>query len=195
MDPIGFAGGVNVYGYVGNGATMMDDAFGLRPGDVYLFLGGDLAPYIAKFSEGPYGHAAIELSNNRFLSAGADDNGNLKIYIKSFGNELSGRSFDVFRSNRPINIDKLEELAEKLNGLNYLSGNVCSQTTSKGISVLFDDNNLFDWGKYLMQVSPNDIGTDEKFNEIFDWIKTVESIDDYYKIINPSGSHLSPEPR
>ncbi len=34
-DPIGFAGGINVYAYVGNSPTNWTDPFGLRPGDKY----------------------------------------------------------------------------------------------------------------------------------------------------------------
>jgi RHS repeat-associated protein len=34
-DPIGFAGGINVYAYVGNSPTNWSDPFGLRPGDKY----------------------------------------------------------------------------------------------------------------------------------------------------------------
>ncbi len=192
VDPIGFAGGdVDLYGYVGNGVTANSDPLGLAPGDVYLFWGGDLAPYIAKFSKGPYGHAAIEISGNRFLSAGLNDYGKLRVYIKNAENELGGRSFDVYRPTFPTNIDGLDRLAREIIGSKYLEGNVCSETTSRAISVMDRSGNLFDWSKYLFQVSPNNIAGDQRFNDNFNWYSRVEYKDGYYRVILDSGSYLT----
>lgn len=82
VDPVravdGFSGGINgallgnpqrlnTYAYSLNNPYRYVDPDGLAPGDVYLFWGGDLAPYIAKFSKGLYGHAAIEISGGNFF--------------------------------------------------------------------------------------------------------------------------------
>lgn len=97
----------------------------------------------------------------------------------------------MFRPNYQVNTQALDGLAGKLKGANYLKGNVCSQTTSRGITASNNDPNAFDWGGYLIQVSPNDIGSDVSFNKSFDWLKTVKHKDGYNKIIKPSGSYLS----
>ena len=85
IDPIGMHGGLNPFIYVRNHPTIWFDSFGLRPGDVYLFWEGGLAPPISKMSEGIYGHAAIEISGNRILSAGLTEDGKLRAYIPYSG--------------------------------------------------------------------------------------------------------------
>ena len=185
----------HLYGYAIGNPVRYYDIYGLAPGDVYLFTGGGLVPGIAATSDGPWGHAAIEISGNRILSSGIDDNGDFKVYIRDIDKELNGRSFDIFTPKSKIDIKALDDLALKLKGKIYLldDGNVCSEAVAKGISAAHKDKDSSYWDKYLWFASPNDVGTDPRFNTLYDYTMSIEYVEDYkmYKIVKPSGSYYT----
>ncbi len=193
-DPIGLTGGVNPYLYALNDPVNMVDPFGLLPGDVYLFTGGGLAPSIALLSPGPYGHAAIEISGRKVLSAGIDDGGKLRVYIRDMDKELTERSYDVFRPTNIVCADSLDAYAKKMEGKSYLAGNVCSDVTAHGLSEAHPYTKAYKWNPYWFFVSPNDIAKDPRFNNNYHFHRSVKYCGDGYKIVTPSGTYLSGTP-
>ncbi|MHC1725114.1 MAG: RHS repeat-associated core domain-containing protein [Syntrophobacteraceae bacterium] len=99
----------NPFSYAFNNPTNNVDLLGLKPGDIYLFTytPGGLARYIGWVTPGgKYGHAGIELTNNRFLTAEGSG-----AVIKSIGEALNGASYDVFRPKGNVDEAALEKFA------------------------------------------------------------------------------------
>jgi len=193
-DPIGLIGGFNPYVYVLSNPINISDPLGLLPGDVYLFTGGGLAPSIAVFSSGPYGHAAIEILDGKVLSSGVDETGKLKVYIRNIYDELSERSFDVFRPVSFVHTSSLTMFAEKMEGKLYITGNVCSDVTAAAIAEANAYTKAYKWDLYWFFVSPNNIASDPYFNKFYRFHKSVKYLKGGYRIVTPSGAYLSGSP-
>ncbi|MHC1727501.1 MAG: RHS repeat domain-containing protein [Syntrophobacteraceae bacterium] len=96
------------FSYVFNNPLNKVDPMGLKPGDIYLFTKTEgYARYIGWASPGGwYGHALIELTDNRFLSAEGKG-----VVIDDLWKALNGAKYDVLRPKNEVNVNALEAFA------------------------------------------------------------------------------------
>ena len=109
---------------------------------------------------------------------------------------MKGRGFDIYRPKFSVKVDALDRLASRLEGKYYLTGNVCSQTTARGMIASADDKDAFNWlNEFWVQVSPNDIGTSPDFHNLYDFYGRAQYLEEmssrvpheFFLLINSNG--------
>jgi RHS repeat-associated protein len=186
-DPIGLAGGINLYAYVQNNPKNSSDFNGLRPGDVYLFSHTQgFAPLIGLISPGgSYGHVAVELSGRRLLTAASRG-----VEIQKLDIEVANSlSFDIYRPLNKVDERLLEEFANRA---------VQNNPGGYNISGLFGISDVYDpgiqdeytcaevvWDAYAysgnnlgymgLLISPNEISRSPKIKRLH-WTEVSETL-------------------